>query len=89
MGPFKPIQDEQVPEELVKMFPDLMAGGHWRPLNCTARDKVAILIPYRDRESHLYILLRNLHPLLQRQLIDYTIIVIEQAGKILILENNN
>lgn len=81
VGPFKTIKDEQVPKDLVKMFPDLLAGGHWRPLNCTARDKVAILIPYRNRETHLYILLRNLHPFLQHQLIDYTIFVIEQAGK--------
>lgn len=77
----KVIKEVQVVSELVKMFPDMMDGGQWRPRNCTARDRVAIVIPYRNREQHLYILLRNLHPMLHRQQIDYGIFVIEQAGK--------
>lgn len=76
------IKDIQVVDELEKMFPDLLAGGQWHPRNCIARDRVAILIPYRNREEHLYILLRNLHPMLQKQQLDYGIFVIEQAGKI-------
>ena len=32
---------------------------------------VAILVPFRDRESHLRIFLLNLHPFLIRQNLDY------------------
>uniref|UniRef100_A0A1B6HUM2 Beta-1,4-N-acetylgalactosaminyltransferase n=1 Tax=Homalodisca liturata TaxID=320908 RepID=A0A1B6HUM2_9HEMI len=80
VGPLKVVKEIQVVEDLVQMFPDMQPGGQWRPRNCTARDRVAIIIPYRNREVHLYILLRNLHPMLQRQQIDYGIFVIEQAG---------
>lgn len=56
------------------------AQGFWRPKSCVARHTVTIVIPYRDRESHLAILLKHLHPLLQRQQLDYTIVVVEQNG---------
>jgi beta-1,4-galactosyltransferase 1 len=77
----KVIEEVSLPEQLVNMFPDLQPGGQWQPRNCTARDRVAIVVPYRNRQHHLYILLRNLHPMLQRQQIDYGIFVIEQAGR--------
>lgn len=85
MGPLTLVKDIQVVDDLEKMFPDLLAGGQWHPRNCIARDRVAILIPYRNREEHLYILLRNLHPMLQKQQLDYGIFVIEQAGKFLFM----
>jgi N-terminal region of glycosyl transferase group 7 len=58
-------------------------GGHWSPSPtlCVARQRLAIIVPFRNRETHLRILLRVLHPMLQRQLIDYTIFVIEQVCK--------
>ena len=55
-------------------------GGYWKPPDCLSRSKIAIIIPYRDRFVHLAILLRNLHLILQRQLIDYRIFVTEQFG---------
>ena len=55
-------------------------GGHNRPVHCRARHKVAIIIPYRDRELHLVKLLAHLHPILARQQIDYRVYVVEQAG---------
>jgi hypothetical protein len=55
-------------------------GGYWNPPDCKSRSKIAIIIPYRDRFVHLAILLRNLHLILQRQLIDYRIFVTEQFG---------
>ncbi|XP_071451995.1 beta-1,4-N-acetylgalactosaminyltransferase bre-4-like [Hetaerina americana] len=58
----------------------LEVGGHGRPKHCQARDKVAIIVPYRDRAEHLRALLLNLHPLLHKQQVDYGIFVIEQAG---------
>ena len=56
-------------------------GGTFSPSSCQPTTKVAILIPYRDRESHLAIFLKFMHPLLQRQNIEYTIVAINQTGK--------
>lgn len=67
------------PEELAKAYPDVEKGGRVRPKHCKAAEKVAIIIPFRNRHSHLYILLNNLIPLLRRQLIDARFFVIEQA----------
>lgn len=69
------------PEELVRLFPHIQAGGHWQPDHCQQRQKLGILIPLRNRWSHAAVLLRHLHQLLVRQWRHYTIYVIEQAGK--------
>lgn len=55
-------------------------GGEHRPPDCISRDLLAVVIPYRDRASHLITLLHHLHPILQRQLIHYKIFLVEQAG---------
>ena len=39
------------------------------PHNCEATDTVAIIIPIRNRDEHLHILLGHLHPILQKQLL--------------------
>ena len=67
-------------EDVVKANPKLLPGGTCKPLNCTARHRVAVIIPYRDREEHLMILLKHLHPMLQKQQLDYRIVVVEQVG---------
>ncbi|TPP39777.1 UDP-Gal:betaGlcNAc beta 1 4-galactosyltransferase polypeptide 4 [Fasciola gigantica] len=59
--------------------PDVCFGS-WQPVGCQSHQKVAVLIPYRDRELHLRLLLARLHQLLQHQRIQYRIYVIEQAG---------
>lgn len=56
-------------------------GGWWKPYNCIPRHKVAIIIPFRDRKSHLSILLRQLHAILKRQDLMYRIIVVEQVDE--------
>nr|XP_039252793.1 beta-1,4-galactosyltransferase 4-like isoform X1 [Styela clava] len=48
--------------------------------NCKARHKVAIIIPLRGRVLQLRSLLAHMHPILQRQQLDYTIYTITQAG---------
>lgn len=58
----------------------LNLGGRYKPRNCLSRNRVAIIVPYRDRETHLKILMQNLHPFLQRQQLDYRIYVIEMVG---------
>ncbi|KAG8593981.1 hypothetical protein GDO81_001020 [Engystomops pustulosus] len=57
-------------------------GGHNKPENCIALQKIAIVIPFRNRESHLKIWLHNMHPFLQKQQADYGIYVIEQHGNL-------
>jgi len=44
---------------------------------CTSRQTVAIIIPFRNRHSHLRVLLRHLLPILQRQQIEYRVYVVE------------
>ena len=56
------------------------AGGEWQPSNCIANQKVAIIIPYRDREQHFRIFMRHMIPILRRQLVYYRIFLVEQVG---------
>ncbi|XP_018495191.1 beta-1,4-galactosyltransferase 2-like [Galendromus occidentalis] len=58
----------------------IQPGGWWSPSSCTSRHRVAIVIPFRDRAEHLSLLLQHLHPILQRQLLDYKVFVVEQFG---------
>ncbi|XP_046747505.1 beta-1,4-N-acetylgalactosaminyltransferase bre-4-like [Diprion similis] len=60
----------------------LQLGGRGFPKDCEARYRVAIVVPYRGRAQHLLILLYNLHPVLLRQQIDYTIFIVEQEGTV-------
>ncbi|KAJ7353783.1 hypothetical protein OS493_032368 [Desmophyllum pertusum] len=55
-------------------------GGSWKPTECKARVKMALIIPYRNRYEQLSIFVRHMHPMLKRQNVDYRILVIEQAG---------
>ncbi|XP_039276200.1 beta-1,4-N-acetylgalactosaminyltransferase bre-4-like [Nilaparvata lugens] len=55
-------------------------GGRWSPEQCASRHIVAIIIPYRDRYEQLRTLLFHLHPLLQRQQLNYRIFLVEQFG---------
>ena len=57
----------------------LQAGGTWLPQQCVARQRVAVIIPFRDRAGHLATLLPTLHAMLQRQQLHYTVYVVEQA----------
>lgn len=59
-----------------------MARGRYHPTECSALQRVAILIPHRNRERHLLYLLEHLHPFLQRQQLDYGIYVIHQVRQL-------
>ncbi|XP_068123452.1 beta-1,4-galactosyltransferase 1-like isoform X3 [Hyperolius riggenbachi] len=59
----------------------LQLGGHSKPDNCTSIQKIAVIIPYRNREEHLKIWLYNMHPFLRKQQADYGIYVVEQYGE--------
>nr|XP_020639494.1 beta-1,4-galactosyltransferase 4 [Pogona vitticeps]XP_020639495.1 beta-1,4-galactosyltransferase 4 [Pogona vitticeps]XP_020639497.1 beta-1,4-galactosyltransferase 4 [Pogona vitticeps] len=66
-------------EEVKKENPQI-TKGRFHPTDCLTQQRVAILIPHRNREKHLLYLLEHLHPFLQRQQLDYGIYVIHQAG---------
>ncbi|XP_003486181.1 beta-1,4-N-acetylgalactosaminyltransferase bre-4 [Bombus impatiens] len=80
VGPLTVIKSPPELAEMEKTFTEVKPGGKGCPANCTARHRVAIIIPFRDRLIHLQALLYNLHPMLLRQQIDYQIFVIEQKG---------
>jgi hypothetical protein len=80
VGPIRVLKDSPSFEKLEKIFPMLIPGGHYQPQECQARDRVSIIVPYHNRAQHLRTFLLNLHPLLQRQQLDYGIFVIEQTG---------
>uniref|UniRef100_A0AC35UA88 Beta-1,4-N-acetylgalactosaminyltransferase n=1 Tax=Rhabditophanes sp. KR3021 TaxID=114890 RepID=A0AC35UA88_9BILA len=66
--------------EVQAAHPDIFAGGRWAPTECQALYKVAIIIPYRDRKSHLVRLLEFLFKILKKQNLDFRFIVTEQSG---------
>ncbi|XP_055623939.1 beta-1,4-N-acetylgalactosaminyltransferase bre-4 [Toxorhynchites rutilus septentrionalis] len=58
----------------------LQPGGQYTPRECIARDRVAIIVPYRDREQHLPVFLKNIHPFLMKQQVEYGVYIVEQAA---------
>ncbi|KAF5880117.1 beta-1,4-galactosyltransferase 1-like, partial [Clarias magur] len=72
--------DFSEPVKLDKLLkdPQLALGGRYMPSDCVSQQKVAIIIPFRDRELHLKYWLYYMHPILQRQQLDYGVYVIEQ-----------
>lgn len=83
------------PELLGKFSPDVMkeslnsvenrfscglkAGGYYKPKHCISRDRVAIIAVCRDREEQIPIFLKNLHPFLMRQQLEYQVFIIFQV----------
>ncbi|XP_064606620.1 beta-1,4-N-acetylgalactosaminyltransferase bre-4-like [Liolophura sinensis] len=67
-------------EDVININRDVKKGGLWRPSHCRSPRRVGIVIPFRNREQHLRILLYHLLPLLKRQLLDFQIFVVEQIG---------
>lgn len=55
--------------------------GRWQPVDCKARHRVAIIIPYKDRLNNLNSFLNHMHPFLQRQELEYQIFVVEQSNE--------
>lgn len=65
-------------------FP-VLSGGFWKPSGCLPRQRVAIIVPYRDREPHLKIFLQIIHPFLQKQLLQYTVFIVEQVTRFYVI----
>ncbi|KAL0974250.1 hypothetical protein UPYG_G00217710 [Umbra pygmaea] len=66
---------------VIKENPNIQKGGRFKPGECVALQKVAIIIPFRNRDEHLRFWLYYLHPILQRQQLDYGVYVINQDGE--------
>ncbi|KAG1696130.1 Beta-1,4-galactosyltransferase 1 [Nymphon striatum] len=66
-------------EEIELQHPELEPGGRHHP-KCISRHKVAIIIPYRNRDEHLRAFTAYMHSFLQKQQLDYGIYVVEQMG---------
>lgn len=80
VGPVEVDTSPEYLETVEKMLSTkVQSGGRYKPKECRARDRVAIVVPYRDRKQHLPILLKNLHPFLMKQQIDYGIFLVEQS----------
>ncbi|XP_045774812.1 beta-1,4-N-acetylgalactosaminyltransferase bre-4 [Maniola jurtina] len=80
LGPVQVNKTEMELDAVDKKYPEVQLGGRYSPPNCTARHKVAIIVPYRDRQQHLAIFLNHMHPFLMKQQIEYGIFIIEQEG---------
>jgi hypothetical protein len=55
-------------------------GGKWEPIECLARHRVAIIIPYKDRLNNPKSFLFHMHAFLQKQELAYQLFVVEQSN---------
>ncbi|XP_048240028.1 beta-1,4-N-acetylgalactosaminyltransferase bre-4-like [Haliotis rufescens] len=81
-GPVKVDKNVYSNRNIEAMNSAVKAGGRWWPDTCTSRHHVAIIIPFRDRPSHLKIFMTNIHHFLQRQELDYGIFVVEPVSDV-------
>lgn len=70
---------DAIPDFRHENFHDIEPGGQWKPSSCVAKQRVAVIIPYRAREKHLRSLLYHLIPVLKKQQTDFQIFVVEQV----------
>ena len=67
-------------EQIQAKNPAVQPGGRYQPQTCEPRSRTAVIVPHRNRETHLGHLLYYLHPFLQRQQLHYGIYVVHQVG---------
>ena len=77
-GLFQPQMQPPTWAKLEDRFPEVENGGSWTPSACKAPHRVGIVVPYRSREAQLRTLIGNLFSLLAKQLIRFTLILVEQ-----------
>ncbi|XP_077134448.1 beta-1,4-galactosyltransferase 2 [Ranitomeya variabilis] len=68
-------------ERVQRENPEVTEGGRYSPRDCQARERVAIVIPFRHREHHLKYWLHYMHPILRRQKVEYGVYIINQHGE--------
>ncbi|XP_062925170.1 beta-1,4-galactosyltransferase 1 [Mobula hypostoma] len=82
VGPLRIEFSQSINLEEVRQINSLVGiGGRFTPSDCIAVQKVAVVIPFRNRDEHLKYWLYYLHPILQRQQLDYGVYVINQHGE--------
>ncbi|VDP72883.1 unnamed protein product [Schistosoma mattheei] len=52
--------------------------GLWGPTDCKPDEKLAIIVPYRNRDVHSRLFVKHMHEFLRRQKLMFTIFVINQ-----------
>lgn len=60
-------------------YDHIKLGGHFKPPNSETIQKVALIVPYRDREKHLKEFSSYIHKFLPCQSIEYSLYIIEQT----------
>ena len=65
----------------------VLSGGKYKPKSCMPDSYVAIVVPYRNRETQLRIFLKHIHPFLRNQFLQYRIFIIELVRDCLIRTN--
>ncbi|XP_069178150.1 beta-1,4-galactosyltransferase 4 [Procambarus clarkii] len=70
---------DSLSDEEILRNSEIQVGGCWKPNNCLSRYNVALIIPYRNRSLHLQKFLTYMHPFLNRQQLNYRIVVVEQT----------
>ncbi|KAK2715836.1 beta-1,4-galactosyltransferase 6-like [Artemia franciscana] len=53
-------------------------NGQWQPQTCVPKERLAVIVPYRNRTEQLPIFLYHMHRFLQKQKRNYQIFIIEQ-----------
>ena len=76
------LEEDEVTVQLKMKEAGLTPGGRYTPKGWQSRQKVAIVVPVRNRKDHLTVFLHYMHPFLQRQQLNYVIIVVEQSGRL-------
>jgi hypothetical protein len=61
-------------------IPYQFQDGMWNPADVISAQRVAILVPLQGRDYNAKAFLLNMHAFARRQLLTYTIILIEQVG---------
>ena len=55
-------------------------NGLWHPIGVTSAQRTAILVPLQGRDYNAKAFVLNMHAFARRQLLTYTIVIIEQVG---------
>ena len=81
VGQRQPTTNTSSAYDFLKNQQTILSNGCFKPENCTPVSKTLVIVPYRNREVHLNLFLINIHPFLQRQQVEYCIVVSEQVNK--------
>ncbi|XP_027227403.2 beta-1,4-galactosyltransferase 4 isoform X2 [Penaeus vannamei] len=66
-------------EEAQRAIKGVRAGGSWWPPLCAPRQRLAVIVAFRDRAAMLGPFLYRMHPFLQQQSMNYSIYLVEQT----------